>query len=112
MNDCTTRANIENLLNVLHYDHVSSSKRDVLNRQLIHEENQLSRTPEQLAFVERETARYREHYDHLMQRRDGFAADSPEWMRANDMATAFERTLRLMEGFCSRMREEVNGKPS
>lgn len=108
MDQFVARANIDHFLDLLRNNDLPAERISSINKLLIEEEEKLGQSLEHLEFAESRAASYRRQLEALFRWRDGFPDGSSERVQAEGIVTKFEVTLELVEGFCQRLRYQVN----
>ena len=103
-------SNIDHYLDLLSRSDLPTLRRAAIMKLLVEEEDKLSNSLEQLQFAEDRTAKSRNHVSRLKQIRDGLDNGSAGRETADKMLANFEAIHHLMEQFCERIRQRLNGR--
>ena len=107
MDNYIAHANIDHYLEILGQDDISPAKRAMVIKLLIEEVNKLSRDLEQLQFAETKLVASRNRVEQLERLRAGFVEGSADRMKIDRMLLACQGILTEWEGFCHKMRKQV-----
>lgn len=108
MDNFVTRANIDHYLDLLNSSDVPSHNRSTIIQLLIAEVNKLGHDREQLEFAESKSVACRVRADRQRRLLDSFDPSSADWVQAETLLVNFESLAQFVEGFCQKMRMQVN----
>jgi hypothetical protein len=107
MDQFVTRANIDQYLEMLKNNDISSHNRSMITKLLIEEENKLGRDHEQLEFAENRAAACRDRADRQRRLLDSFCPGSTDWVQAERLLVNIDSLAQFMEGFCQQLRKRM-----
>ena len=108
MDQFVARANIDHYLEMLKNNDIPSHNRSMITKLLIEEENKLGRNHEQLEFAENRAAACRDRADRQRRLLDSFSRGSTDWVQAERLLVNCESLAQFIEGWCQKMRRQVN----
>ena len=101
-------AKVDHFLNLPSGDEITPVTRRVITKLLIVEEDKLSHNLEHLEFAETTAANGRERVNRVRNLCKTFAFGTPERECAERLLVNVENLQTMLDGFCHRLREQIN----